>query len=406
MNEDADLTTPADLRFTRLKLQNWRNFPNLEMRLAKRCFLVGPNASGKSNLLDAFRFLADLGSIGGGLQAAVWRRNGVKSIRSLSARTKPEVIVEVDVGTDVEPERWTYSLHLAANRLHGFPRVVKEVVRLKGKVIRNRPDDKDNTDPIQLTQTLLEQVSANQEFRELAKFLTSIRYLHLVPQLIRSGGLGIIWQLDIFGGNPFDPYGADFIDVLARTPKPDREEKLGKILTALKVSVPQLEALEIKKDTRGQWHLAGKYTHWRPNGAWQTEESFSDGTLRLIGLLWAVLEEGGPLLLEEPELSLHAAVVRNLPPMFAHLQSGRSRQILCSTHAETLLADGGIGLDEVFLLHPVAEGTEVTPATFINDVHALLEGGLTLGEIVISKTSPPYRLAQLGKDGGEGSNDD
>jgi hypothetical protein len=63
-----------------------------------------------------------------------------------------------------------------------------------------------------------------------------------------------------------------------------------------------LKELELWRDVRGTPHLRGKYEHWRPQGAWQTEEQFSDGTLRLMGLLWISLAGGGPSLLEEPEL--------------------------------------------------------------------------------------------------------
>ncbi|HET6382886.1 MAG TPA: AAA family ATPase [Armatimonadota bacterium] len=54
------------LQVTRLYLENWRNFTHVDVPLAQRVFLVGPNASGKSNLLDAFRFLHDIVSVGGG----------------------------------------------------------------------------------------------------------------------------------------------------------------------------------------------------------------------------------------------------------------------------------------------------------------------------------------------------
>ena len=45
------------MRFTRFHLANWRNFGHVDIELARRIFVVGPNASGKSNFLDAFRFL-------------------------------------------------------------------------------------------------------------------------------------------------------------------------------------------------------------------------------------------------------------------------------------------------------------------------------------------------------------
>ena len=48
------------MRFSKIHLENWRNFTRADALLQQRMFLVGPNASGKSNLLDVFRFLRDL----------------------------------------------------------------------------------------------------------------------------------------------------------------------------------------------------------------------------------------------------------------------------------------------------------------------------------------------------------
>lgn len=42
---------------SRLKIKNWRNFSSIDIPLRERQFIVGPNAAGKSNLLDVFRFL-------------------------------------------------------------------------------------------------------------------------------------------------------------------------------------------------------------------------------------------------------------------------------------------------------------------------------------------------------------
>ena len=68
--------------------------------------------------------------------------------------------------------------------------------------------------------------------------------------------------------------------------------------------------------------------------------------------------------------------------------------MLLSTHSEALLSDPGIGLDEVFLLTPGREGTEVTMLSDRQDVRALLEGGQTIGEAVIPMI--PVRAQQLG----------
>jgi len=81
------------MRFSRIQLENWRNFAQVNIALQNRVFIVGPNASGKSNLLDVFRFLRDLVATGGGFQEAVLRRGGVSKIRNLAARNNTNVAI-------------------------------------------------------------------------------------------------------------------------------------------------------------------------------------------------------------------------------------------------------------------------------------------------------------------------
>ena len=60
---------------TRLKLKNWCNFIDVDVALRERTYLLGANASGKSNLLNVFRFLRDVAKTqGGGLQKALFDR--------------------------------------------------------------------------------------------------------------------------------------------------------------------------------------------------------------------------------------------------------------------------------------------------------------------------------------------
>ena len=84
------------MQFSRIQLENWRNFSTVDVQLQNRAFLVGANASGKSNFLDVFRFLRDLVNPGGGFQEAVSRRGGVSAIRNLGARRNTNVAIEVD----------------------------------------------------------------------------------------------------------------------------------------------------------------------------------------------------------------------------------------------------------------------------------------------------------------------
>src|SRR5207249_2719431 len=49
------------IMITRLRLQRFKNFRDAELHLGPLTLLVGANATGKSNLRDAFRFLHGVG---------------------------------------------------------------------------------------------------------------------------------------------------------------------------------------------------------------------------------------------------------------------------------------------------------------------------------------------------------
>lgn len=375
----------APLRVTKIELRNWKNFAEASARLQQRVFLVGPNASGKSNFLDTFRFLRDIVSIGGGFQEAIHRRGGISAIRCLAARQDPLIQIDATLGTAEKKRVWEYKLVFGQDNQRR-PVIKQERVRRNGNVLLSRPDENDESDSARLTQTHLEQVNVNRGFRSVADFFASIRYLHIVPQLVR--------EPDRSSGRKNDPYGGDFIARIAMTDKRIQRGRLNKITEALQVAVPQLRELVLWQDETGRPHLRGRYEHWRPQGAYQLEEQFSDGTLRLLGLLWALLDGSGPLLLEEPELSLHPGVVRYLPQLFARARRRNQRQIVVSTHSADLLQDEGIGMDEVLLLSPKGEGTQMQLAQDISEVRELLRGGMSIREAVLPYTAP-RRAEQL-----------
>jgi predicted ATPase len=367
-----------------LRLKNWRNFQAVDVPLRNRMFLAGPNASGKSNLLDVFRFLRDIVKRGGGLQQAIEERGGLSKIRCLAARREPDVEIEVSLASAPnEPSSWKYSIGIKQQqRGTRLPYLVYERIWESDNQILNRPDEHDLKDEMRLTQTHLEQISVNQKFRDLAKFFDSVLYQHLVPQLVRHP------QAFRGPGIPGDPFGRTFLERVARTPDKTRRSRLRKIEQALKIAVPQLKDLAEVQDEAGVPHLEAVYEHWRPMGARQREDQFSDGTLRLIALLWSLLEGEALLLLEEPELSLNAAVVRALPVIIYRLQSKHKRQVLISTHSADLLSDQGIGGEEILVLTPTSEGTKVEVASTIREVRDLLESGFTAAEAVIPRTEP------------------
>ena len=370
---------------TRLKLTNWRNFTDVDIPMRDRAFIIGPNASGKSNLLDAIRFLRDVAKReGGGLQAAVRRRGGVRQIRSLSVHSGGGVGIEVHLSRDSdEPVEWKYRVSFNVERSGSHRTLVQdEFVEHDGKVLLHRPTHDDRADAELLTETALEQVNTNRQFRDVAEFFNEITYLHLVPQLVRYGAE--------IGGNRLenDPFGQGFLERIASTSSKTQQSRLKKIAGSLSHIVPQLEEITFERDsTTGQPHLRVRFDNWRAHDVSQREDQLSDGTLRLVGLFWSLLERGGPLLLEEPEISLNRDIVLRLAGLIwrlsrpDHRRRNDRRQVILTTHSPDLLSDQGIDGWEVLCIAPGKDGSTVEPLAADPRIRDVLKAGVIPGEI-------------------------
>lgn len=367
------------MEFSHVRIRNWKNFRDLSFDVGHRLFIVGPNAAGKSNLLDVFRFLGDIVAPGGGMAQAVEQRGGLKKVRSLFSQQHPSP--RIDVKLRDGDDEWRYVLVIRQEG-SGHRRVLveEERVEVNGKRVLKRPTKEDKEDAELLTQTYLEQKVTNKEFRKIADFFAQTRYFHPVPQVIRG-----------LTGNEIkssDPYGSDFIRQISETPKKTQDARLRRVQAALQKAIPEFEKLRLEKDSMGVPHLEAAYKNWRPHAAWQNETQFSDGTLRLLGLLWTLVatpaEKSSVLLLEEPELSLHSALVSKLPRLLAEARKNAKGavQVILSSHATEVVDDDSVGAEEVLVLLPGKDGTKGSLLSDREDVECYLDIETPFSEII------------------------
>lgn len=374
----------------RIKLHNWKNFQNCEVMLSERCLIIGSNASGKSNFIDSLRFLRDIVKQSGGLQTAVKDRGGITKIRCLAARSQPNISIEVDLGDANESNAiWRYSInfvHTGGGIRASEAKVLSEQVfnYQTNRFVLNRSTSSPLEDEETLKYTHLEQVTANKNFRELHAFFSNIEYLNVVPQLVRESASisHTVSKEDYFGRN--------FLERLSKLSEVKRNAYFKKINEVLKIAVPQLQELSFVKDNMGVPHLEAKYLHWRARGSKQQEGQFSDGTLRLIGFLFALIDGNGVILLEEPEINLHSGIVALFPEFIAKMQRQKKipRQVFITTHSYDLLSNPGISTDEVIVLKNTSEGTIVSRVSDIDDLKIIVDAGLTIADAVIPFTKP------------------
>ena len=371
---------------SRIKLYNWKNFRDCEVLLAERCFVIGANATGKSNFLDVLRFLRDIVKQGGGLQFAVNVRGGLKKIRCLAARKRTEVCVEVDISENGKNDpKWKYSLELV-NTGGGIQNVSALVKREEvynyytEETILLRDNSFKDDDLETKKYTHLEQPTANAKFREIKDVFQTTEYLNVIPQFVRDA------DSIMLSSGMEDYYGRNFMRRLALLNEKTRNKYLKIINEVLLTAVPQLENLSFVKDEKGVPHVEAKYHHWRARGSKQNEQMFSDGTIRLIGFLFAMLDGNGIILLEEPETNLHTAIVAAIPEFVAKVQRNKKRQVIITTHSYEILSNKGIRAEELVILRPSPEGTIAENALEDKAVSAMLEAGLSAADAAMAET--------------------
>ena len=375
---------------SKIELFNWKNFHRCEVGVQERCFVVGANAAGKSNFIDALRFLRDVAKQGGGLQTAVRVRGGITKIRCLAAREQSNVKLAIELSeSDSRELCWHYELnfkHTGGGIRENQVKIVSEKVfsGREQRYVLDRSAETLGEDEETLKYTYLEQPNANKDFRVIQQFLQNVEYLNVVPQMVRESASSS------YSGDKEDFYGRNFLKRLALLNDNTRRSYFRKINEFLKLAVPQLEELSFVKDEIGVPHLEARYVHWRTRGSKQQEMQFSDGTLRLIGFLFALIDSNGVLLLEEPEINLHPGIVAQFPEFIAKIQRVKKggRQVFITTHSYDILSNEGIAPEEVLLLTNSPEGTEVEVLSNVEKAKNILAAGFSMADVVMPLTKP------------------
>jgi len=322
--------------------------------------LAGANGAGKSNTLDAFRFLRNAAAPRG-LTAAVQQRGGMQALLR-HGTSRAHFVVEAVFGEDwivwglelgpwgvddfavwdealftnpVEVrdeihERARQSLHAEGDeRVLEFPKAL--VQALAGRAqheahtlrLRVGPDVAESRRH-ELSVTALRRADPSSPESRLCALLDSLAVYSLAPDMLRSPQLRSAEPL-------LTDHADNWMSVLLRMPPDDRAE----LLAGLGALVPDL--VELRVEPAGD-HLVAIFEHGDVQGAYPVPANReSDGTLRTAVMLTALLQDPPPSLIaiEEPELAVHVRAMSVLRDYI--LPRAMTTPVLLSTHSGDLL---------------------------------------------------------------------
>lgn len=324
----------------RVRIRNYRSIAECDLRLGPLVALVGRNGSGKSNFLDALRFVVD--GLTTTLDHAFRERGGLQAVRRFSTGHPRnfEVLLEVDLGGTT---RGTFGFEIATRSAGGF--VVKQeeatIVTDGRRVAHYRVVEGTVTSeaegehwPVATADRLyLVSVSGIPVFRPLYDALGSMGFYNLSPEVMKR-----LQNPD--AGELLHRDGSNVASVIGRLAEesPATLVRLGEYLRLIvpeihgfeRVALGPQETLEFRQPVAGAKHP------WRFYAM-----SMSDGTLRALGILVAVMQLADrklrvPLVgIEEPETALHPAAAAAL--VDALREATRTTQVIVTTHSPELL---------------------------------------------------------------------
>ena len=384
------------MKLTHIAITNWRNFAHIEFDMSSRLFVVGPNSSGKTNLLAALRFLSDVARWG--LVAASENLGGPSRYIHSGADS-----VSFSVSVDVDTRQITYDLSLRkvtvvedfvggemrmrplkagipAGLLEADqprilqPRVVVKPVSLSfdgltTMEIAGPPDEgqlEDETafpvsdDVFVEDEKLLidgEDVTGFPGTKRVSgsalsirNMLSGIRYIHPNPKKMLERS------------DHYDPdHGTGFFQHAGRFSDQQLDAVVDRIRPIMASVVPEIPNLSYQRMGLGTEVVFYSDTPVRGASGVYSHEQFSEGTLRLLGMLFNLAtlpRDTSVVLIEEPETFLQASVVRSLPSLLAEVAMNHDVQMIISTHSPELIDSELVLPSQVLMLR--SENGETT----------------------------------------------
>ena len=348
---------------TSLRLVNFKNFADETLQVGPFTIIVGANASGKSNIRDAFRFLHGIGrgytlaeilggkiGVGGQLE---WEsiRGAPNEIIRFRQFSRPRVgDFSIQIEQESGKEKIFYSIEVRFNprrRSEGFRVLAEELKTVANQVYTVGKGGSGSYRAVSVGEDTKQRVGVTRAQPALTQFLEpdsrwsrnphdselaihaelgSMRFLELSPERMR--------EPSIPGAVLLGDSGQNLSTVLEAICSDSGRERT--LMSWLQELTPMdVKDFDFPRDPSGRVHLHIVERNGRKVSAY----SASDGTLRFLGILAALLNpnEGGLYFFEEVDSGIHPNRVWLLAELIENQTKKGNVQVITTTHSPEML---------------------------------------------------------------------
>lgn len=338
----------------RIAIKGFKSLVDVELELPRLAVLAGPNAAGKSNLLDAIQMLARAGTqrtladalgdpIRGFPDEAFTLPAG--GLPGLLAQPSASFELEADLEIEAvdEPERVRYRVGVEIDRT-GALSVAEEYLTVLGAqqpriavvdgelILRPWGQDRPKHEPLRADHTLVSDArlaGRSYPLLDLVRAeLLQWRTYYLDPQTVMRAAESRRGVLDI--GTRGEHLAPFLYGLKARNPP-----AFAAVQRTVRAVIPAITGLEVDFDTkRGTLDI-----QIEQDGTLFSSRVASDGTLRVLALCAiAVTASSGLVAFEEPENGVHPQRLDRIAELLASIARRGSAQILVTTHSPGFVA--------------------------------------------------------------------
>lgn len=385
-----------------LKLTNWKSFEDATLYIDPLTVLIGSNASGKSNCLDALLFLNRVSqgitifsSIAGDVNLPALR-GGMEWV---SRKPEKQFQLLVSISSDNEKQDYHYSLTVQVNGTKA--EVFSEELTLltygsrrkapKEKILFQTGQDEFNSPGIpSYFSTGTQGRGKRYDLNRTTIILSQVETLNVKKEVV-EGARRVLSQLQrIFVFDPIPSHmrdytplseklladGSNIAGVLAGL-EPERRRVVEETLTNFLKDLPERDIKRIWTEPVGKFKTdAMLYCEegWENQPTHEVDaRGMSDGTLRYLAIVTALMtrESESLLVIEEVDNGLHPSRAHFLVNMLKTLGKERNIDVLVTTHNPALLDAAGLSMLPFIVVAHRDDRTGFSRLTQLEDIDQL-----------------------------------
>ncbi|WP_314430122.1 AAA family ATPase [Microbacterium lacticum] len=357
-------------RILGIELTNFLSYKRAHLELSDFTAIVGPNASGKSNAVKAFRLLRDIPTYG--LPVALARHGGFDQLRHRSNGKPNDPAIKLHFAfDDAPPSFYEISLGSVSGKKYrvkseralvnygtrgDFVSFHSDGSRLSASERLNGPDDE-----------IRSVVAPGQSALSTGSFasyvvqntLRSIQTIEINPALV--GALQ-----DPSSTDEFDPAGSNTTSVFEALTQEERAQ----VTERLSAVVPGIVRIEPQNFADKQ--TLAFFQHTASGNRKFLAKQMSDGTLRAFAIMLAMTQKTQPQLvvIEEPEVAIHLGALQSLVEILK--SSSSTTQVLITTHSADIIDE--VPVDSLRVVWSDQEQSQL--ATVSEHTRSVLRSGM------------------------------